>query len=127
MRHYKLDMTLVGGATRGGKGAAYGAGIGGLAGGIAEGIAGSLVKDVTYSIVTDLMISEKSSEVVTQTVQSDLRQGKGSKIIQKSESKEKRKRYQTRVLSTANKVNLKFEEAVIPIVQGLTRSIAGIF
>ena len=91
---------LGGGAARGAKGAAYGAGIGGLVGGIAEVVAGSLVKDVTYSIVTDLMISE---------------------------SKQKRKRYQTRVLSTANKVNLKFEEAVIPLVQGLTKSIAGIF
>ena len=122
-----LGGALIGGGARGGKGAVYGAGIGGLVGGAAELVTGSLVKDVTYSIVTDLMISEKSSGVVTQTVESDLGLGKGSKIIQKSESKAKRKRYQTRVLSTANKVNLKFEEAIDPLVKRLARSIAGIF
>jgi len=120
---------VLGGALAGGvlSRSARGAGAGGLLGGVAELVAGSLVKDVTYSIVTDLMISERSSDVVSQTIKSDLHQGKGSKILQKTESKERRKRYQTRILSTANKVNLKFEEAINPLVNGLARSIAGIF
>ena len=37
------------------------------------------------------------------------------------------KRYRTRVMSKANKVNLEFEEAAPDLVAGLTRSIAGIF
>ncbi len=118
---------MVGGATHGLGGAAIGAGIGGLAGGVGELVAGALVKDVTYTIVTDMMISEKSTIKVEQTVQSDLQKGKGSTIKQTSESTVDRKRYQTRIVSTANKVNLKFEEALPAMVEGLSRSIAGIF
>lgn len=87
-----------------------GAGIGGLAGGVADLVAGSLVKDVTCTIVTDLMISERSVDKAEQTVQADLRQGKGSKIEQTSKSTVGRKRYQTRIVSSANKVNLNFEK-----------------
>jgi len=118
---------VVGGATHGLGGAALGTGIGGLAGGVGELVAGALVKDVTYTIVTDMMISEKSTIKVEQTVQSDLQQGKGSTIKQTSESTVDRKRYQTRIVSTANKVNLKFEEALPPMMEGLARSISGIF
>lgn len=42
-----------------------GAGIGGLAGGVGELVAGSLVKDVTYTTVADLMISERSVSIVS--------------------------------------------------------------
>lgn len=118
---------LIGGAAGGGKGAAYGMGIGAVVGGVAEHVAGSLVKDVTFTIVTDLMISEKSKEIVDQTVKSDLQQGSGSKIIQTSQQTTTRKKYQTRVVSTANKVNLKLEEAINPLIQTLSKAIAGVF
>mgnify|MGYP001618473395 FL=1 len=36
-------------------------------------------------------------------------------------------RYQTRILSIANKVNLEFAEAETSLVQGLSASIAGVF
>ena len=122
-----LGGAVVGGATHGFGGAAMGAGIGALAGGVGELVAGSLVKDVTYTIITDLMISERSVDKVAQTVQSNLRQGTASKILQTSESTVERKRYQTRIASSANKVNLKFEEALPPMMEGLARSISGIF
>ena len=122
-----MGGAAIGGATHGWGGAAYGAGIGALAGGVGELVAGSLVKDVTYTIITDLMISERSVDKVEQTVQSDLQQGKGSKIEQTSKSTVDRKRYQTRIASSANKVNLKFEEAQSPMIEGLARSIAGVF
>jgi hypothetical protein len=38
-----------------------------------------------------------------------------------------RKRYQTRIVSTADKVNLKFEEALPQMVEGLVRSIFLVF
>jgi len=118
---------IIGGATGGWPGAGYGAGIGGLAGAAAELVAGSLVKDVTYTIVTDLMISERSAESVEQTIQSDLQQGSSSKIIQTSNTVADRKRYQTRIVSIANKVNLDLQEALQPLIENLTKSVSGIF
>lgn len=122
-----LGGALIGGAAGGGSGALYGAGIGGLVFAGAEMIAGSLVKDVTYTIVTDLMISERSKEAVEQTVQSDLQQGRGSSIRQSSRTTAERKRYQARIASMANQVNLKLEEALPSLTEGLAKSIAGIF
>lgn len=121
-----LGGALIGGAAGGGSGALYGAGIGGLVFAGAEMIAGSMVKDVTYTIVTDLMISERSKEAVEQTVQSNLQQGSGSAIRQTSRTTTERKRYQTRIASTANQVNLKLEEALPSLTEGLAKSIAGI-
>jgi hypothetical protein len=104
-----------------------GAAVGGLIGGAAEVITGSLVKNVTYSVITDLQIMERTEEIVTQTVESSLQQGTGTQVRQLSESVRDRKKYQTRVASTANKVNLKFEEAVSVLQDQLAKSIAGIF
>lgn len=87
------------GAAAGGSG--RDAATGGVLGGIIETVSGAFVKDVTYSIITDLQISE--------------RQGGGWK------------RYQTRVLSTANKVNLEFAEAQPNLEKGLIASISGLF
>lgn len=84
-----------------GNGSVRDASAGGLIGGIAETISGAFVKDVTYSIITDLQISER----------------KGGSW----------KRYQTRVLSTANKVNLEFAEAQPNLEKGLVASLSGLF
>lgn len=118
---------MIGGATKGYTGAGIGAGIGGLAGGAAELVSGSLVKDVTYTIVTDLMISEKSPEQIDQTTVSNLQKGKGTTLQQTSTTTADRQRYQTRIVSTANKVNLQFEEALPSLIEGLSKSVAGIF
>ena len=108
-------------------GSEKGAGIGGLIGGAGELISGALVKNVTYSILTDVQIMERSSEAVVQRVESNLEQGTGTKVVQTSEGARNRKKYQTRVLSTANKVNLKFEEALPLLEEQLAKSLAGIF
>jgi len=102
---------------------------GALVGAAAETVADSYFKDVTYSITTDLQVSERSREgvVVTETLEQDLEQGRsGSRVLSSAETTGW-KRYQTRVMSTANKANLEFEEAAPELVAGLTRSIAGIF
>ena len=116
----------IGGATHGYGGAAYGGAIGGLVGGGAELIAGSLVKNVTFSMITDIQIMEKTDEKVTQTVNSSLQQGTGTQVQQTSSSVRERHKYQTRIASTANKVNLKFEEALPVLQEQLAKSIAGI-
>lgn len=84
-----------------GNGSTRDAAAGGLLGGIAETISGAFVKDVTFSIITDLQISERHG---------------GSW-----------KRYQTRILSTANKVNLEFAEAQPSLEKGLIASLSGLF
>ena len=82
------------------RGAAAGGAVGGLLASATELVTGSLTKDVTYTIMTDLQLTEKTS--------------KGKKI------------HQARVASTANQVNLEWEEAETPLVQGLAKSLGGL-
>lgn len=127
----------LGGAIAGaGIAAVSGAGSAGLTGAIAGGailgsaaelVAGSMVKDVTFSIMTDVMLSEKTNFKVKETQAAKHSIGKGTTRTQSVERKSNRQRYQTRIASTANKVNLKFEEALPALEDGLARSIAGIF
>jgi hypothetical protein len=121
-----LAGALIGGAANSWTGAAYGAGIGALAGGTAELVAGSLTKDVTYTIITDIMISERSRNRPAPGRETEAKAGKAAKP-QQSPAPEDRQRYQTRIVSTANKVNLKFEEALPALEGGLAASISGIF
>ncbi len=118
---------LIGAAAGGGTGALYGAGIGAVVGGAADMVAGSLVKDVTYSMMTDVMISEKTADKVQESHQANLAKGKGTTVTQTVAKESTRQRYQTRVASSANQVNLKLPEALPPLQDGLARSIAGIF
>lgn len=104
-----------------------GAVIGGFIGGAAEMISGSIVKDVTYSIITDIQISEKTKEKVDQTTQADLSTGADSSVSQASEATVNRKKYQARLATTANQVNLTFEEAQPLIEDGVIRAISGLF
>ncbi len=92
---------LIGTATHSSYGMATGGLVGGLAGGAAEMVAGSLVKDVTYALITDVQVIEKTNK------------GKHT--------------HRTRMASYANKVNLKYEEAQMPLEQAMANSIAGIF
>jgi hypothetical protein len=104
---------------------ALGGGLLGAAVGIA---ADALVKDIVYSIITDIQISERAPSGVTvnEELQSDLKQGTSSKRTVTANEQHNWKRYQTRVVSTANKVNLKFEEALPELIAGISNSIAGV-
>jgi hypothetical protein len=131
--------TLIGGAAGGGVGYAIGRAGGGndallaaggaLLGAAIEGIAGAYVQDVTYSIVTDIQISEPAEvgQVVTETESTELRQGTSSRIAQSTSRTLERKTYATRIVSRANKANLEWAEAAPALVDGITRSVAGIF
>lgn len=101
---------------------------GALLGAAASGIADAYVQDTTYTIVTDLQVSERTpGTVVSQSEQASIAQGSSGTITQSSSSTSDRKRYRTRIVSTANKVNLDWPEAAPQLVAGLSRSIAGIF
>ncbi|MFQ5780113.1 MAG: complement resistance protein TraT [Nitrospiria bacterium] len=107
-----------------------GAVIGGLIGGAAEMLAGSAVKNVTFTTITDVQISERSAAPVKEETRSRFRQGGGtgsSSIRQESKATTNRKRYRTRISSTANKTNLRFEEAKPVLVSGLVRALSGLF
>jgi outer membrane lipoprotein SlyB len=102
---------------------------GAVAGAAGSAVADALVQDVTYSIITDVQISERAGEgvMVTERMTQDLAQGSGGRRILSTTEVHDWKRYQTRVMSSANRVNLDFEDAAPELVAGLTRAIAGIF
>lgn len=122
-----LAGAAIGGSGGSPTGMVNGMAAGGIIGGAAELVSGSLVKNVTFSMLTDLQISERTTEAVAQKVESNLQQGTGTQVTQSAESVRNRKKYQTRVLSTANKMNLKFEDAAPSLEEQLARSVAGIF
>lgn len=74
---------------------------GGLSGGVIGLAADALVKDVSYSMITDVQITEHKAH--------------GDK------------RYRTRIVSSANQVNLKFSSAKPLLEKGLVKAISGIF
>lgn len=101
----------------------------GLFGAAVATVTDAMIEDVVYSVITDIQISERvaNSVDVKEKTQSKLKQGShGVKVITSTE-KVDWKRYQTRIVSTATKVNLKFEKALPELSTGLTRSIAGVF
>ena len=119
----------VGGATHGWTGAAVGGAVGGIVGGLTETIANASVKDVTFMIVTDIEITEKARPgvIVRQDSQQNASQGVGGRRTQTSSEVTDVKKYRTRIVSTANKANLDYEEAAPQLTQGLVRSVSGLF
>lgn len=128
-----LGGAAAGAAIGGGLGGWSGAGIGGLAGvavgGLVETIADAAVHDTTFMVVTDIEIAEKAKQgvLVRQDSKQDAKQGMGGSRTQTSSEVSDRKKYRTRVVSTANQVNLEYEEAAPELTNGLVRSIAGVF
>ena len=115
------------GALLGGSDAGEGALIGGLLAGLLENISGSLVQVVNYSMITDIQIAERVQAPVSEEFSSELQQGSSATARQSSESVSARKRYQTRIVSTARRVDLEFAEALPHLEQGLINSISGTF
>ncbi len=74
---------------------------GGLSGGVIGLAADALVKDVSYTMITDVQITEYKAKSL--------------------------KRYRTRIISSANQVNLKFKDAKPLLEKGLVKAISGIF
>ncbi|MEG3126672.1 complement resistance protein TraT [Pantoea cypripedii] len=98
----------------------------GLAAGLAGMAADAMVEDTNYTMVTDLQISERSKASVTTDNVAALRQGTSGIKLQASREEGNRMKYQTRIVSNANKVNLKFEEAKPVLEAQLAKSVSGI-
>lgn len=90
----------------------------------------SMVDDTLFTMVTDLQVRERprANEIVTQQQSENNTQGSGTTVTQSSgKTSVDWKTYHTRIVSTANQVNLKFEDALPALENGLIRSIAGMF
>lgn len=93
-------------------------------------VADSLVDDTLFTMVTDLQVRERprANESVTQQQSGSNTQGSSASVTQSSgNTVVDWKTYHTRIVSTANQANLKFEEALPALENGLIRSIAGMF
>lgn len=102
-----------------------------LAGGIAGGLVGfaadTLVQNVSYTVVTDVQISERSAHVVKEQYRASLKNGSASALTQTSSRTSDFQRYQTRVVASADQVNLSFEKARPRLEAELASALAGIF
>ncbi len=104
-----------------------GAGIGALAGGLIGTVADATVQVVNYQMITDLQVSEKAGgDVVTESSSAPLKQGINGRKLSSWSQKSKWKKYQTRIISVAKKINLKFEIALPELKRGLVQSISGL-
>ncbi|MDP5188822.1 complement resistance protein TraT [Rheinheimera baltica] len=97
----------------------------------AEYIGNQLVKDKYYTMLTDVQIAERISPDSEQKVQEyaehQLLQGDSGAFEQLWQRDTEMRKYQLKVVSFANKANLKWKDAEQPLHQGLLRSLAGIF
>lgn len=102
---------------------------GGIAGGLVGLAADSFVKDVNYTMITDVQISEKvkGGVKVREEHRATLKQGSSSSLNQVSTTDSQYQRYRVRVVSNADKVNLAFKDAVPALKAGLVKELVGIF
>ena len=98
----------------------------GLAAGLVGMAADAMVEDVNYTMITDVQIAERTKTQVQTDNVAVLRQGTSGAIVQTSTETGNQHKYQTRVVSNANKVNLKFPEAQPVLEDQLAKSIANI-
>ena len=99
----------------------------GLAGAAIGTLADALVNDTAYAMVTDILISEKTGRNVQTSTKNAVKQGNSGTMTSSTSSSSNIEKYSTRVLSTANQVNLKFNRAVPILEDELIKVITGIF
>ena len=102
---------------------------GGIIGGVVGTVTNDLVTDTTYTMITDIQISErlaKGAHARSMTT-SAMEQGTGTQQVTHLSGKAQWMRYRTRVVSTADKVDLKFQTAETLLKKQLVSSIANIF
>lgn len=106
-----------------------GAAVGGLVAGVATTIANAAVKDVTFMLVADVKITEKTREgvIVRKDSKISVTQGEGGSATQRVSEAVDRKEYRTRIVTTANKANLELAEAQDLMFQKTAYAMAGFF
>jgi hypothetical protein len=99
----------------------------GLLAGVGNTILDAAVEVVNFTMTTDLQISEKAEgNYVSESSDANLKQGTSGNKKSTWKQKTNWKKYQTRIMSVAKKVNLKFDEAEPKLTEGLVKSISGL-
>jgi len=106
-----------------------GAAVGGLLAAGISTIANAAVKDVTYMLVADVQIKEKTRKgvIVRKDTQISAKVSDAGSSTQRVSEVSNRKEYRTRIVTTANKVNLKLEEAQDLMFKKTAYAMAGFF
>ncbi len=106
-----------------------GAAAGGLLLGATEFISGSMVKDVTFMLVADVQIKEKARKgvFVRKDSKVDAKISDAGSSRQTFSEVSNKKEYRTRIVTTANKANLKLEEAQELMFKKTAYAMAGFF
>lgn len=102
---------------------------GGIAGGVVGLVADSLVKDVNFTVITDVQVSERvgRGQKVQEDFNASLSNGTASRSYQTSTRNSDFQRYRTRIVSYASQVNLTFAKARPALEEGLAKALSGIF
>lgn len=130
---YALNKGFQGALTGGYIGSAFGSGDGKVGTVIAGALIGMAVEastsDVYYTAVTDVLVSvrAKEGEVLKTQENTRVRMGSNGHRRVSSNGTTDMRQYQTRIVATANKVNLEYDEAAFTLRNGLINSISGIF
>jgi len=122
-----LGSAVAGAAAGGLIGQSYtGAGVGGLVAGVGGFLADSMVKNVTYAMITDVQVGVRSRHAVQQSTSANLQQGTSTNTTQNTWKVGHWVDYRTRIVSTANRVNLSFKTALPVLQEQLVHSLGGI-
>lgn len=98
--------------------------------GVTEWTANALVKDVYYTVLTDIQISERIEQgdaLAHEDAEHTLQQGDSGETVSFWSRDVPQRRYQTRILSVANQVNLDWDDAAPIVRERLARVLAGMF
>jgi hypothetical protein len=100
---------------------------GGLIGSAVGFAADTLIKDEIFGMVTDVQLSVRSKQTLHQTVDATSQQGNSAVTRVTSSGGTHWMRYRTRIVTTADKVNLSFSQAKPKLKLQTAKSIAGLF
>ncbi len=130
---YVGSGTIIAGATAGALLSQSNPVAGGFAGGLIAGVGGlvadSFVKDVTFMLVSDVQIKEKAAAGVIGKKDSriDTKISDAGSSQQTFSEATNKKEYRTRIVTTANQVNLKIEAAEDQMFKKTAYAMAGFF
>jgi hypothetical protein len=93
---------------------------------IATAASAMLDDDAMYSAIADVQVSERIDGEATETFKSSLVQGKNTKQDIRFKRKTTWLKYQTRVVTSAARINLKYNTAAPILYEQLVTSISGI-
>lgn len=102
---------------------------GGMLGSLGATAANAFVQDVTYMLVADVKITEKtrSGVIVRKDTKISAKVSDAGSSTQRVSEATNRKEYTTRIVTTANKANLKIEEAQPPMFRKTAYAMSGFF